>query len=76
MSSLDDLPELAWDESDGDMTEFSLEESTEEETPIRSREMQQLAEDISGPSSNLQKLLAKIRKKEDKEESRSSAASQ
>ncbi|HIB64629.1 MAG TPA: SMC-Scp complex subunit ScpB [Phycisphaerales bacterium] len=76
MSSLDDLPELAWDESDGDMTEFSLEESMEEETPIRSREMQQLAEDISGPSSNLQKLLAKIRKKEDKEESRSSAASQ
>ena len=76
MSSLDDLPELAWDESDGDMTEFSLEESMEEETPIRSREMQQLAEDISGPSSNLQKLLAKIRKKEDKEESKSSAASQ
>ena len=76
MSSLDDLPELAWDESDGDITEFSLEESMEEETPIRSREMQQLADDISGPSSNLQKLLAKIRKKEDKEESRSSAASQ
>ena len=76
MSSLDDLPELAWDEDEGDMTEFSLEESMEEETPIRSREMQQLADDISGPSSNLQKLLAKIRKKEDKEESRSSATSQ
>ena len=37
----------------------------EEETPIRSKEMQQLAEDISGPSTNLQRLLAKIRKKED-----------
>lgn len=68
LSSLDDLPELAWHD-DEDLEEFSLEESMEEETPIRSREMQQLAEDISGPSSNLQKLLAKIRKKEDKEES-------
>lgn len=65
MSSLDDLPELAWDDPAGDLEEFSLEESMEDETPIRSREMQQLADDISGPSSNLQKLLAKIRKKED-----------
>lgn len=66
LSSLDDLPELAWDDADGAVTEFSLEESLEQETPIRSREMQQLAEDISGPSNNLQKLLAKIRKKEEK----------
>lgn len=65
MSSLDDLPELAWDDPNEDYSEFSLEESMEEDTPIRSREMQQLAEDISGPSTNLQKLLAKIRKKED-----------
>ena len=65
LSGLEDLPELAWDDPADTMEEFSLEESMEEETPIRSREMQQLADDISGPSSNLQKLLAKIRKKED-----------
>lgn len=65
LSSLDDLPELAWDDPGQQVSEFSLEESLEEESPIRSREMQQLADDISGPSSNLQKLLAKIRKKED-----------
>lgn len=65
LSSLDDLPELEWDDTADDSEEFSLEESLEEELPIRSREMQQLAEDISGPSTNLQKLLAKIRKKED-----------
>lgn len=64
MSGLDDLPELAWEESDSP-EEFSLEESIEEETPIRSREMQQLADELTGPSTNLQKLLAKIRKKED-----------
>ena len=46
-------------------TEFSLEDSLEEEAPIRSREMQQIADDISGPSTNLQKLLAKIRKTEE-----------
>ncbi len=65
LSSLDDLPELAWDDPSEQYGEFSLEDSLEEETPIRSREMQQLAEDISGPSTNLQKLLNKIRKKED-----------
>lgn len=65
LSSLEDLPELAWDDPAGDLEEFSLEESMEEEMPIRSREMQQLADDISGPSSNLQRLLSKIRKKED-----------
>lgn len=65
LSSLDDLPELAWDDPGQELEEFSLEESLEEETPIRSREMQQLADDISGPSTNLQRLLAKIRKKED-----------
>jgi segregation and condensation protein B len=65
LSSLDDLPELAWDDPAGELEEFSLEESMEEEMPIRSREMQQLADDISGPSSNLQRLLSKIRKKED-----------
>ena len=65
LSGLDDLPELAWDDPGENMEEFSLEESMEEETPIRSKEMQQLAEDISGPSTNLQRLLAKIRKKED-----------
>lgn len=64
LSSLDDLPELAWDDPGQEFEEFSLEDSIEE-APIRSREMQQLADDISGPSSNLQKLLAKIRKKED-----------
>lgn len=64
LSSLDDLPELSWDITD-EPDQFSLEESLEEESPIRSREMQQLADDISGPSNNLQKLLAKIRKKED-----------
>lgn len=65
LSSLDDMPELSWDDPGEQMEEFSLEESLEEEAPIRSREMQQLADDISGPSTNLQKLLAKIRKKED-----------
>ena len=65
LSSLEDLPELAWDDPAGELEEFSLEESMEEEMPIRSREMQQLADDISGPSSNLQRLLSKIRKKED-----------
>ena len=65
MSSLDDLPELAWDDPGNEQAEFSLEESLEEESPIRSKEMQQIAEDISGPSTNLQNLLAKIRKKED-----------
>lgn len=65
LSSLEDLPELAWDDPAGELEEFSLEESLEEEMPIRSREMQQLADDISGPSSNLQRLLSKIRKKED-----------
>ena len=65
LSSLDALPELDWDDPGAEAEEFSLEESLEEETPIRSREMQQLAEDISGPSTNLQRLLAKIRKKED-----------
>jgi segregation and condensation protein B len=65
LSGLEDLPELAWDDPSEQYGEFSLEESLEEETPIRSREMQQLAEDISGPSTNLQKLLAKIRKRED-----------
>lgn len=65
LSSLEDLPELAWDDPGERLGGFSLEESLEEEQPIRSREMQQLADDISGPSSNLQKLLAKIRKKED-----------
>lgn len=64
LSNLDDLPELSWDVNE-EPEQFSLEESMEEESPIRSREMQQLADDISGPSSNLQKLLAKIRKKED-----------
>ena len=58
LSSLEDLPELAWDDPAGELEEFSLEESMEEEMPIRSRELQQLAGDISGPSS-------KIRKKED-----------
>ena len=56
---------MAWDDPAGELEEFSLEESMEEEMPIRSREMQQLADDISGPSSNLQRLLSKIRKKED-----------
>ena len=65
LSSLEDLPELAWDDPAGELEEFSLEEWMEEEMPIRSREMQQLADDISGPSSNLQRLLSKIRKKED-----------
>lgn len=65
LSSLEDLPELAWDDPANELEEFSLEESMEEEMPIRSREMQQLADDISGPSSNLQRLLSKIRKKED-----------
>jgi segregation and condensation protein B len=65
LSGLNDLPELAWDDPGESTEEFSLEESMEEETPIRSREMQQLADDISGPSTNLQRLLTKIRKKED-----------
>lgn len=67
LSGLEDLPELAWDDSADELEEFSLEEPLETETPIRSREMQQLADDISGPSTNLQRLLAKIRKKEDVE---------
>ncbi|MFA5508288.1 MAG: SMC-Scp complex subunit ScpB [Vulcanimicrobiota bacterium] len=66
LSGLEDLPELAWDDSADELEEFSLEESLET-PPIRSREMQQLADDISGPSTNLQRLLAKIRKKEDVE---------
>ena len=65
MSSLDDLPELAWDDPADARAEFSLEESMEDDAPIRSKEMQQIADDISGPSTNLQKLLTKIRKKED-----------
>ena len=65
LSSLKDLPELAWDDMSPEPTEFSLEDSLEEEAPIRSREMQQIADDISGPSTNLQKLLAKIRKTEE-----------
>jgi segregation and condensation protein B len=65
LSDLGDLPELAWDDPGENLEEFNLEESLEEETPIRSKEMQQLADDISGPSTNLQRLLAKIRKKED-----------
>ena len=64
MSSLDDLPELAWDDPADSQAEFSLEESMEDGEPIRSKEMQQIADDISGPSTNLQKLLTKIRKKE------------
>ncbi len=61
LSDVGQLPELAWDEADGDVPSFSLEESMEEEKPIRSREMQALAEDISGPSTGLARLLSKIR---------------
>lgn len=61
MSDLGQLPELSWDDPDADLPSFSLEESMEEERPIRSREMQALAEDISGPSTGLARLLNKIR---------------
>ncbi len=62
LADLDQLPELAWDDSETpEMPSFSLEESMEEEKPLRSREMQNLADDISGPSSGLQRLLTKIR---------------
>lgn len=61
LSDLSQLPELAWDDPEGDALSFSLEESLEEEKPIRSREMQALAEDISGPSTGLARLLSKIR---------------
>ena len=61
LSELGQLPELAWDEDDADLPAFSLEESAEEERPIRSREMQALADDISGPSTGLARLLNKIR---------------
>lgn len=61
LSDVGQLPELAWDEADGDTPSFSLEESMEEERPIRSKEMQALAEDISGPSTGLARLLNKIR---------------
>lgn len=69
LSGVEQLPELAWDDPEADLSEFSLEESMEEERPIRSTQMQQLADDISGPSSGLQKLLTKIRKNEAKAES-------
>lgn len=66
LSDVGQLPELAWDDPDADVPTFSLEESMEEERPIRSREMQALAEDISGPSTGLARLLNKIRGKEEK----------
>lgn len=66
LSDLSQLPDLAWDEPD-ELPEdrFDLESYREEERPLRSREMEQLAEDISGPSSSLSRLLSKIRKTED-----------
>lgn len=64
LSDVDQLPELSWDDPEAEVREFSLEESMEEEKPIRSTQMQALADDISGPSTGLQKLLSKIRKTE------------
>jgi segregation and condensation protein B len=61
LADVSQLPELAWDDPDADVPAFSLEESMEEEKPLRSRQMQALADDISGPSSGLARLLTKIR---------------
>lgn len=66
LSDVGQLPELAWDDPEAEAASFSLEESMEEERPLRSREMQDLAEDISGPSSGLARLLSKIRGHESK----------
>ena len=72
LGDIDNLPELAWDDPEADsQVGFSLDEVREEEAPIRSKEMQHLADDISGPSTGLQKLLSKIRTKEDKAEAKS-----
>jgi segregation and condensation protein B len=67
LADVGQLPELAWDDPEAETrTSFSLEESMEEERPLISREMQDLAEDISGPSSGLARLLSKIRGHENK----------
>ncbi len=69
LPNLGALPELAWDEEPQESPEpFRLEQYREEEKPIRSREMEQLAEDISGPSSSLSRLLSKIRRQEEPED--------
>lgn len=74
LGDISNLPELAWDDPEADsQVGFSLDEVQEEQTPIRSKEMQHLADDISGPSSGLQKLLSKIRTKEEKTDSQTSA---
>lgn len=65
LSDLSQLPELAWDDADeSEAPAFSLEQSQEEERPLHSRQMQALAEDISGPSTGLARLLNKIRGQE------------
>jgi segregation and condensation protein B len=64
LSDIGQLPDLAWDDPEAETPGFSLEEAQEEERPLRSREMQALAEDISGPSTGLARLLNKIRGQE------------
>ncbi len=61
LDSLKDLPPLEWAEESVEPTLESGE--VEELEPIRSKEMEQLAEDLVKPSSGLKKLLAKIRGK-------------
>ncbi len=68
LSDLTQLPDLAWDEPDEVPEDsFNLESYREEERPLRSREMEQIAEDISGPSSSLSRLLSRIRKTDEAE---------
>lgn len=64
LSGIEQLPELAWDETEPEAPSFSLQEAALAEEPLRSRPMQDLAEDISGPSSGLSRLLEKIRGQE------------
>ena len=57
VNSLKDLPKLEWaPEPEPEKEEAPL-------APIRSKEMEQLAEDLVTPSTGLKKLLEKIRRK-------------
>lgn len=64
LNSLNDLPPLEWAEERATGEQGMLEEEPGEALePIRSREMDQLAEDLVKPTSGLKKLLARIQRK-------------